>query len=313
MLSMSSLRTNIPVRLWAGIVLMVVTLVCFLIGLQFSGSMRLVMLLGSVVPLVLGYILIEQFIHFEQTIKRVIVGLAATATIVLGLIPLLPNNEPVQSMDSCLSQVNQDSDAESALIDSLYCKTQYANIWQPRPPVMYDDNKPLAIEHYSPMTNVLRGNAEPNFLASTLANPDIVNLGLKMSDIYERWPNYEHSTFSVIGRITAKNKQPGGDWVFQIGTVRSGNEVIYVRLLRPDSWTPQPAEKCQLALVEMVPIARGTVPSAESGQLLDAIYGLGTNFWCGPVMSQDEADKLMESMTPEERKAFEEGGSQDSF
>jgi hypothetical protein len=275
---------------------------------------RVVLLILAAPLLVMGYLLAERFFQRKRLARflsitgGVLAVLAALAAISGG------TTEPEATLESCLNDIDRTRDGAVAEIDRLYCETQHANIWNPDPPTMLIDNKLLAVENFDRLAYAVLGNSEPDFLNETASDGETENVGAKLTYIYERWPKYRERPFLVMGAVTGKHQLSSSDgradWVFQLGTNRDASKVVYVRLMRTPDWDPEPAEECSVALAEVVPIARGNVPSADGRSPLDVIYGLGTRFEC-LSFNQNDIKDMYKSMTPEERRAFEEGASKD--
>lgn len=292
-------------RLWIGLSIVALGVTGFILGFKLYDPARIVIWVISSVFAITGYLIAEPFITLSKAVARIGAAVAVTLGLILAFIAILPSNIPEDTMNSCLNDAQKQNDYASKKIAALFCETRFANIWMQASPVMFDGNRQLAVENFSRMTSI-PGNDNFAETLESIVTTENDNLGLQVSSIYERWPNYENRAFALLGRVTGKNKLPTGDWVYQIGTVRSESQVIYVRLLRPYDWEPLPSKECETSMARVVPIARGVVPSAETGQPLDVIYGLGTEFLCLPSMTEADFKKMRDSMSPEERRQFDE-------
>lgn len=247
--------------------------------------------------------------------RRVLTRYLVAAGVVLALLIAIPFTAPPR--ESCFDAIDKSRSQAAVETDYLYCETQATNIWKPDHPTMLTSNKKLVTQNYDRLMWAVNGQPEPGFLKAALDEGQQENIGYKLSHIYEKWPHYEDRPFIVIGQVHARNEFSDdgkrADWIYQLGTTRDAGQVMYVRIMRPSGWKPPAADDCAIAWVEMIPIARGYVPSAVEDHKLDAIYGLGTKFLCMPNMtSQEDAEQFYESLSPEEKKFFEQGMSDDS-
>jgi hypothetical protein len=246
-----------------------------------------------------------------KIVLPVILGVAG----ILALLLAIPFNPPPSP--DCFEAIDQSRSTAEVEVDYVYCETLGTNIWESDSPQMLDANKELVADNFDRLMWAMNGSDEPVPLDSSVADGDAENVGYKLSHIYEEWPKYENQPFMVLGRVVAKNlftdHDGRADWVYQLGAVRDASQVMYVRIVRPSAWEPEAAEDCRVALVEMIPIARGLGRSAVEANSLDVIYGLGTVFTCIPPDVLEMLDEdLYNSLTAEEREAWDEGGSEDS-
>lgn len=223
------------------------------------------------------------------------------------------------SPESCFKKADQNLIEKVRFSEALYCQTRFANIWHNESParlqsnpVMLEDNKRLIEDNYS---RILSSGGADSFLPATTEDMSGQNIGGKIPYVFSRWPQYESRPFGVVGNVLSVDQLSGdtgpSEWVYQIGSLRDGNKVIYLLLLKPEGWRPPPSETCEIALTEVIPVARGMAVRQESGGPLDTIYGVGTAFSCLPRMKEEDFDAFRSSLSPEERAVFDEGASRD--
>lgn len=277
----------------------------------------ILILLLAAITLVIGYLIVERSLAKKnRKYARVfITGLAGVMVLFLAIAPFKTVSEETATFEDCAQGIEQRQNDESIEIDRIYCETQFANIWQPNAPTMLVENKEILVENFRHLIVNVVTPQNTTFSQNSLKDIEENNVGGKLNHIFQRWPEYQSRPFMAMGSVVEKyqltNDDSGSNWVFQLGTTRNTTQSIYVRLLRPSDWEPQPAEQCGVALAKMIPIARGQVPSAVDSSTIDVIYTLGSKLECLPTLSQEEIDNLYEGLSPQQQELFKEGGSLD--
>lgn len=210
----------------------------------------------------------------------VLVALASIAAILswAGVPAPWVDDEP--TADNCV-ELRDPNTVKEVVVAELLCSVAFANIWEPDRPVDVQwQNADLLLEEferYGP-----GGREDDSFSPTARDEPSGES---DLSRLFERWPAYRNQASISVGRVRSFNQYTsdvlGSVWVVQLGTQTDRSQIVYLRLERPQEWSPPTVEDCPTAVFEGLPLARGFVIGADSPNLHDVIYAQSSVFICG--------------------------------
>lgn len=217
-------------------------------------------------------------------------AVAALANDSLGLLDRFSDDEPPSNAAECVEAYDSDV-TEEIVVESWYCDTEFANIWAPGMTLqMLRENRDLVMENYDRILGA--PTSDESFSEVATSDPGL-DSG-RLARLFVHWPDYDDTVSMVVGQVRAAHgllaDELSSDWVIQLGTVRDETVLVYLRVAGEPGWQPPADTECELAVAELIPIARGYVPRAAGAGNLDVIYGIATGFLCMPALELDGED-----------------------